>query len=167
MQKQKANPKEMPPDSNPKFVFSAHCAWCNFEKSSNSLEIKLVRPEIKKVEWQDKDGSSTSKGLVGKVLKLHAETKDVEGGITFHIYDDKGHEVDSIGAKIEGDKADAEWNPVDTRLPDNTNELKYTFEATASRCKKVESSSIQVKNVSIWHSCQGICSHSDLQDTFS
>ena len=50
-----ANKSELPPDSDPKFVFSAHCAWCNFEKSSNSVEVKLIRPEIKKAEWQDKE----------------------------------------------------------------------------------------------------------------
>lgn len=134
---------EIPPDSNPKFVFSAHCAWCPFEKSSNSLEVKLVRPEIKKVEWQDKDGNSTSKGLVGEVLKLHAETKDVEGGITFHIYDDKGHEVDSIGAKIEGDKADVEWTyhwngeKLDAKP-------KFKIEVTGSRCKSCESGECEI-----------------------
>jgi hypothetical protein len=144
--KYRADQTEMPPESDPKFVFTAHCAWCNFEKSSNSLEVKLVRPEIKKVEWQDSEGSSTSKGLVGETLKLHAETKDMEGGVTFMIMDDKKRVVATLGADIEGDKADAEWNPIDNRLPDNTNELKYTFEARGNRCKKVESSECQVKN---------------------
>ena len=141
-----ADQTEMPPDSDPKFIFSAHCAWCNFEKSSNSLEVKLVRPEIKKAEWQDSEGSSTSKGLVGKTLKLHAETKDMEGGVTFMIMDYKKRVVATLGADIEGDKADAEWNPVDKRLPDNTDELKYTFEVKGNRCKKAESCEIQIKN---------------------
>ena len=141
-----ANKSELPPDSNPKFVFSAHCAWCNFEKSSNSVEVKLIRPEIKKAEWQDKDGGSTSKGLVGETLKLHAETKDMEGGVTFRVYDDKGRQVFEKGAEIEGDKAEAEWNPIDTRQPDDTQDLKYTFEVTGNRCKTIESSECQVKN---------------------
>ncbi|MCQ2584697.1 MAG: phage baseplate assembly protein V [Treponema sp.] len=140
----RANPKEMPPDSDPKFTFTAHCAWCNFEKSSNSLEVKLVRPEIKKVEWQDKDGNSTSKGLVGEVLKLHAETKDMEGGVTFFIYDSStGKQVTSIGAKIEGDKADAEWT-----YHYNGEKLdakpKFKIEATGNRCKKVESGDVEI-----------------------
>ena len=97
-----ANKSELPPDSDPKFVFSAHCAWCNFEKSSNSVEVKLIRPEITKAEWQDKDGGSTSKGLVGETLKLHAETKDMEGGVTFRVYDDKGRQVFEKGADIKG-----------------------------------------------------------------
>ena len=142
----RADQSEMPPESDPSFVFTAHCAWCNFEKSSNSLEVKHVRPEIKKAEWQDKDGSSTSKGLVGEPLKLHAETKDMDGGVTFWIYDDKGRLVTSIGADIQGDKAEAEWNPIDTRLPDDTRELNFSFEVTGNRCKKFESSECQVKN---------------------
>lgn len=136
----------MPPESNPRFIFTAHCAWCSFGKSSNALEVKLVRPEIKKAEWQDKDGSSTSKGLVGEPLKLHAETKDMEGGVTFMIMDDKKRVVATLGADIEGDKADVEWNPIDNRFPDDTRELKFSFEAKGNRCKKIESSECQVKN---------------------
>lgn len=136
---------ELPPDSNPKFIFSAHCAWCNFEKSSNTLEVKLVRPEIKKVEWQDADGNSTSKGLVGEVLKLHAETKDVEdgSGVTFHVWDDKGREVFSKGVEVSGDAADAEWT-----YHYNGEKLdakpKFTFEVTGSRCKACESGECEI-----------------------
>ena len=142
----RADQRELPPENNPKFIFTAHSAWCNFEKSSNTLEVKLVRPEITKAEWQDSEGKTTSKGLVGEALKLVAETKDMEGGVTFWIYDDKGREVISIGAEIKGNKAEAEWNPIDTRLPNDTKALKYSFEVTGNRCKKIESSKIQVKN---------------------
>lgn len=139
----RADQSELPPESDPRFVFTAHCAWCNFEKSSNTLEVKLVRPEIKKAEWQDKDGSSTSKGLVGEPLKLHAETKDMDGGVTFWIYDDKGRLVTSIGADIEGDKAEAEWTyyyngeKLDSKP-------KFKFEVTGNRCKKIESSECEI-----------------------
>ena len=106
----RANQTDMPPEADPKFIFSAHCAWCNFEKSSNTLEVKLVRPEIKKLEWQDKDGSSTSKGLVGEPLKLMAETKDLEdgAGLTFWVQGEHKRIVKSIGAEVKGGKAEAE-----------------------------------------------------------
>ena len=138
-----ANKSELPPDSDPKFVFSAHCAWCNFEKSSNSVEVKLIRPEITKAEWQDKDGGSTSKGLVGETLKLHAETKDMEGGVTFRVYDDKGHQVFEKGATIEGDKAETEWTYHwnGEKLEEKP---KFTFEVTGQRCKMVESGDIEI-----------------------
>ena len=139
----RADQSEMPPESDPRFVFTAHCAWCNFEKSSNALEVKLVRPEIKKAEWQDKDGSSTSKGLVGEPLKLHAETKDMDGGVTFWNYDDKSRLVTSIGADIKDDMAIAEWT-----YHYNGEKLdhkpKFTFEVTGNRCKKVESSACEI-----------------------
>ena len=144
----RANQTDMPPESDPKFIFSAHSAWCNFEKSSNTLEVKLVRPEIKNLEWQDKDGSSTSKGLVGEPLKLMAETKDLEdgAGITFWVQGEHKRIVKSIGAEVKGGKAEAEWYPVDERLPNNTNELNYSFYATGTRFKKAESGKIQIKN---------------------
>ena len=139
----RADQSEMPPDSDPKFIFSAHCAWCNFEKSSNSLEVKLVRPEIKKAEWQDSEGSSTSKGLVGESLKLHAETKDMEGGVTFMIMDDKKRVVATLGAEIEGDKADAEWTYHWDGIP-LKEKPKFKFEARGNRCKKVESGEVEI-----------------------
>lgn len=142
----RADRSGMPPESNPRFIFSAHCAWCSFGKSSNTLEVKLIRPEITKAEWRDKDGKPADKGLVGEALKLHAETKDMEVGVTFMIMDDKKRVVATLGAGIEGDKAEAEWNPIDTRLPDDTRELNFSFEVTGNRCKKVESSECQVKN---------------------
>jgi uncharacterized Zn-binding protein involved in type VI secretion len=141
--KYKADQRELPPENNPKFIFTAHSAWCNFEKSSNTLEVKLIRPEITKAEWQDSEGKTTSKGLVGEPLKLVAETKDMEDGVTFWIYDDKGREVISIGAEIKGNKAEAEWTyhwngeKLDAKP-------KYTFEVTGNRCKKIESCDVEI-----------------------
>jgi hypothetical protein len=65
------------------------------------------------------------------------------------IMDDKKRDVATLGADIEGDKADAEWNPIDNRFPDDTRELKFSFEAKGNRCKKIESSECQVKNPKI------------------
>ena len=144
--KYKADQREFPPENNPKFIFTAHSAWCNFEKSSNTLEVKLIRPEITKAEWQDEEGSSTSKGLVGRPLKLVAETKDMEGGVTFWIYDDKGREVTSIGAEIKGNKAEAEWTYNYQYDPERPlkEKPKFTFNVQGQRCKKNESSTIEI-----------------------
>ena len=137
------NRSEMPPEKNPRFVFTAHCAWCSFGKSSNALEVKLIRPEITKAEWRDNDGNQTDKGLVGEALKLHAETKGMEGGVTFWIHDDRGSLVTSIGADIQGGNAEAEWayhyngEKLDAKP-------KFTFEVTGDRCKKVESPEVEI-----------------------
>ena len=139
----RANKSEMPPENDLKFIFSAHCAWCNFEKSSNSLEVRLIRPEITKAEWQDKDGNDVSKGLVGEPLKLYAETKDMEGGVTFHVYDENGHEVFSKGANIVDGKAEAEWT-YHWNGEKLDHKPKFTFEVTGQRCKKVESSECEI-----------------------
>ena len=140
----KSDAREMPPEADPRFIFTAHCAWCNFEKSSNSLEVKLKRPEITKVEWQDKDGNTTSKGLVGETLKLHAETKNMEGGVTFFIYDSStGKQAASIGANVEGDKAEAEWTYHWDGIP-LKEKPKFKFEVRGNRCKKVESSEVEI-----------------------
>ena len=136
----------MPPESNPRFIFTAHCAWCSFGKSSNALEVKLIRPEITKAEWRDKDGKPADKGLVGEALKLHAETKDMEGGVTFWIYNDKGRLVTSMGADIEGDKAEAEWTYNYQYDPERPlkEKPKFTFDVQGQRCKKKESTSVEI-----------------------
>ena len=139
----RADRSEMPPEQNPKFIFTAHCAWCNFEKSCNTLEVELIRPEITKAEWRDKDGASTSKGLVGETLKLHAETKDMEGGVTFRVYDENNHEVFSKGADIADGKAEAEWT-YHWNGEKFDHKPKFTFEVTGQRCKKVESSEVEI-----------------------
>lgn len=139
----RANRSGMPPEKNPRFVFTAHCAWCSFGKSSNALEVKLIRPEITKAEWRDKDGKPADKGLVGEALKLHAETKDMEGGVTFWIYDDRGSLVTSIGADIQDGKAEAEWtyHYNGERLDAKP---KFTFEVTGNRCRKAEASEVEI-----------------------
>ena len=139
----RADQSVMPPEQNPKFIFTAHCAWCNFEKSSNTLEVELVRPEITKAEWQDKDGASTSKGFVGETLKLYAETKDMEGGVTFRVYDDKGRQVFEKGVTIEGDKAETEWT-YHWNGEKLDHKPKFTFEVTGQRCKRVESGECEI-----------------------
>jgi type VI secretion system secreted protein VgrG len=71
-----------------------------------------LRPEITKAEWQDSDGNSTNKGLVGDVLKLHAETKDMADGVgvSFCVYDSRtGEMVAEPAARVDGSRADAEW----------------------------------------------------------
>lgn len=139
----RANRSGMPPEENPRFTFTAHCAWCNFGKSSNALEVKLMRPEITKAEWRNMDGNPADKGLVGEALKLYAETKDMEGGVTFWIYDDRGRLVTSIGADIQDGKVVAEWT-----YHYNGEKLdakpKFTFEVTGDRCKKVESPEVEI-----------------------
>ena len=139
----RANRIGMPPEKNPRFVFTAHCAWCSFGKSSNALEVKLIRPEITKAEWRDKDGKPADKGLVGEALKLHAETKDMEGGVTFWIYDDRGSLVTSIGADIQDGKAEAEWtyHYNGERLDAKP---RFTFEVTGNRCKRFKASECEI-----------------------
>ena len=145
----RANGNDIPPERNPRFIFSAHSAWCPWKKSENSLEVELRRPEITKTEWQDTEGKSIDKATVGAAIKLSAQVKEFEQGqgLTFTVYNERTQEeVTGIGAQVKDGKAEAQWNPVDTRTSDDTGELKYYFEVTAARCKPVKSGDIQVKN---------------------
>ena len=42
--------------------------------------------------------------------------------------------------------AEAQWTPTDPRAVDDTRELRYNFEATGNRCKKVIGGEVQVRN---------------------
>lgn len=142
----RADRREMPPEENPRFTFTAHSAWCNFAKSSNSLEVKLKRPEITKAEWRDKDGNATNKGLVGEPLKLYAEVRDFDDGqgVTFTIYDRQtGEEVFQTGAEVRDGMTEAEWT---YRYSGEKLDAKprYVFEVTGNRCKKAKSAECEI-----------------------
>ena len=141
----RANQNELPPERNPKFIFTTHSAWCNWEESSNTLEVELRRPKITKAEWEDSEGKEVNKSLVGQTLKLHAETKDIGdgAGVTFTVYDEYKRGVYSVGANVENGIAEAEWTYHYTgeKL---TEKPKFTFAVTGQRCKNVESSEVEI-----------------------
>ena len=135
--------RELPPEEDPVFVFTAHCAWCPWKKSENRLKVKLVRPEITKAEWKDAEGKTVSKGLVGEPLKLVAETKDMEegSGVTFTVYEEKsGKKVAETGATVKDGKAEAEW--IYHYNGENlTEKPRYYYEVTGNRCRKAKRAS--------------------------
>ena len=134
------------PERNPRFIFSAHSAWCPWKKSGNSLEVELRRPKIEKAEWQDADGNSINKGIAGEAIKLYCEVTEFEEGqgLTFTVYNGQTQEeVTSIGAQVKDGKAEALWT-----YRYNGEELKekpkYYFEVTANRCKPVKSEEVEI-----------------------
>ena len=142
----RADRREMPPEENPRFTFTAHSAWCNFARSDNVLEVKLKRPEITKAEWRDKDGNATGKGLVGEPLKVHAEVRDFEDGqgVTLTVRNAAtGEEVFQTGAEVRDGIAEVEWtyHYNGERL---TEKPKFTFEVTGNRCRKAKSSEVEI-----------------------
>ena len=113
------------------------------------MKVKPVRPEITKAEWKDTEGKTAGKGLVGEPLKLVAETKDMEegSGVTFTVYEEKsGKKVAETGATEKDGKAEAQWWTIDTRPVNDKKELRYIFEITGNRCKKIKSGEIHIKN---------------------
>ena len=138
--------RELPPEEDPVFVFTAHCAWCPWKKSENRLKVKLVRPEITKAEWKDAEGKTVSKGLVGEPLKLVAETKDMEegSGVTFTVYEEKsGKKVAETGATVKDGKAEAEW--IYHYNGENlTEKPRYYYEVTGNRCRKAKSGTVEI-----------------------
>ena len=135
------NGNDIPPEHNPRFIFSAHSAWCPWKKSDNSLEVQLIRPEITKTEWQDAEGNSINKAVAGDAIKLYAEVTEFEEGqgVTFTVYNERTQEaVYEAGTDVQDGKAEAQWTyhwdgePLEEKP-------KYYFEVTANRCKPVKS----------------------------
>ena len=144
--KYNADGREIPPNKEPKFIFSAHCAWCTWKKSGNSLEVKLRRPEITKTEWQDAEGNSINKAVAGEVIKLYCEVTEFEEGqgVTFTVYNARtGEAVYEAGSDVQDGKAEAQWTyhwdgePLEEKP-------KYYFEVTANRCKPVKSEEVEI-----------------------
>jgi hypothetical protein len=106
-----------------------------------------LRPEITKAEWQDSDGNSASKGLVGDTLKLHAETKDMAdgAGVRFCVYNSRtGEKVAEPAAKVDGSKADAEWTYHYDPSVTLKEKPKFYFTAGAPRAKQKKSSDVEI-----------------------
>jgi len=140
------NGNDIPPERNPRFIFSAHSAWCPWKKSGNSLEVKLRRPEITKTEWQDAEGNSINKAVAGDAIKLYAEVTEFEEGqgVTFTVYNARtGEAVYEAGTDVQDGKAEAQWTyhwdgePLEEKP-------KYYFEVTANRCKPVKSEEVEI-----------------------
>ena len=130
----RADQSVMPPDSDPKFVFTAHCAWCNFEKSSNTLEVELVRPEITKAEWHNSDEQNISKEKIDNKITLYAETKDLDDGktVTFEIFESlQNPSVESpqktLFASVLKGNASVEFNFNDLMPPPKIDEALYRY----------------------------------------
>ena len=141
----RADSREMPPSSDPSFICCAYSAWCNFMKSSNSLTVKLKRPEVTKIDF------SSSKGTVGEPLKITASCRDFEegAGLTFTVIDKKtGETAAKFGAEVKGSKAEAEWITTETRNIEEgeKDKLEYIVEATNPRIKKYKSNAVRVKS---------------------
>lgn len=138
--------RELPPEEDPVFVFTAHCAWCQWKKSENRLKVKLVRPEITKAEWKDGEGKQTDTGIVGEALTLCAETKDMEEGsvVTFTVYNSRtGERAGETSARVKDGKAEAQWT-YHYNGEQLTEKPKYYYEAEAFRCRTKRSAAVEI-----------------------
>ncbi|QQO09021.1 phage baseplate assembly protein V [Breznakiella homolactica] len=137
------------PDDDSKFFFTAHSAWCPM-KESGSATIELKRPKLSSPEWKDREGSTTSKGLVGEALTLSVKcNSDMEDGdgVVFRIYDTDGNQVGEVGGENQGGTAEAGWIPTKPAKDADEEHCMYHFSADAYRSKPCESSNYKAKRV--------------------
>jgi hypothetical protein len=152
--------EEVPPEADPKFYFTAHSAWCPY-KESGLLTVELKRPELSGgPEWQDREGASADKGLVGEALKLSVscnEDMDEGAGVTFRVYAEgadpkRDRAVAELASRNSGGVAEAEWTYHYRHDPENplAEKPKYFFTANGNRCKEAKSGNVEiVKNYRI------------------
>ena len=147
--KYEANKEGIPAKENPKFIISAHSAWCTYKISENSLEVELRRPKIEKLEWQDTEGNSIDKAVAGEQVILSARFRDMEERESAHftVYGThKGHVIyiENKTAIIHEGKAELRWT-----YRYNGEELKekpkYYFTVSARRCKKEKSGEAEIE----------------------
>ena len=155
-----------PPSDDPAYFFTAHSAWCPMKKSSNAT-IKLKRPELSSLEWKDDEGSSTSKGLVGKKLTLSASCNsdtDDGAGVIFRVFPDGANvEKDTPTAELattnSGGKAEVEWSYHYEHDPENPlkEKPKYIFTVTTPNAKMQKSGNVEIneKHEILLHDKQG------------
>jgi hypothetical protein len=144
---------EVPPDEDPKFFFTVHSAWCQY-KESGKLTVELIRPELSGPEWQDGEGKSADKGLVGEALKLSVSCNgDMEEGtgVTFRVYPEgadpkRDRAAAELASSNRGGKAEAEWTYQYRHDPEKplTEKPKFFFTAVSRRCKEAKSGNVEI-----------------------
>lgn len=141
---------ETVPEQDIKFFFTAHSAWCRYEKSNGAV-IELKRPELSGPEWQDGEGGGTGKALVGEVLKLTVSCNvDMEegAGVVFRVYEKGGEDeaAAELNSVNRGGKAWAEWAYEYRHDPENppTKKPEFYFTASSRRCREVKSGEVEI-----------------------
>jgi hypothetical protein len=124
--------KELPAD-DPEFFITAHSAWCPFERS-DELTVELIRPEITEFVWRDDEGDETEKNVLGELVTLSVETKDVEDGktVTFKIFPEgadtkKDKPLKMLDAAVSEDKAEISYNFADLQPKPVIDEAMYKY----------------------------------------
>lgn len=129
-------------EEDPKFIFSAHSAWCGYEKSG-TVTVELDRPELSGARW------SSSEALVGEALGMSVECRDMEDGegVTFSVYNSQsGQKVMDTGSVVKDGKAEGVWtyhyrHGKEAPLREKP---KFYFTAEGQRCRQAKSGETEI-----------------------
>jgi uncharacterized Zn-binding protein involved in type VI secretion len=149
-----------PPDADPVFFFTAHCAWCTLKKSDNTLSVALRRPKLSNPVWKDKGGKAVAAAVLGEELELGVSCNGDVGegeGILFRVYPDGADPawVSPLGELVgenRGGAASVRWVYPYRHDPEQplTEKPRLFFTAGCSRSKDLKSGAVEIgANVNI------------------
>jgi uncharacterized Zn-binding protein involved in type VI secretion len=144
--------EEAPPEEDPRYFFTAHSAWCGFQKSGN-IQVKLKRPELSGPQWKNAGGAATDSGLVGEELTLcvscNAEMEE-GAGVLFRIYPEgadrlRDKPTAELAAVNQGGTARGMWTYRFAQEEEQPlkRKPKFFFVAGAQRCRDRESGTVE------------------------
>ncbi|MBQ7906000.1 MAG: hypothetical protein IJ361_09635 [Spirochaetaceae bacterium] len=145
---------------------SGNAEYKTSEKQNNESEKQEVEknPSIFNLHWEDENGKTITKALVGDEVYLCADVKDIDDGKNAKIKivekDDDGNddEVTTLTAKVQNGKIEYKWKVIYTEDDDDSNsqqekeEKGYTLPEYAFivECAGVESDESGQLDVRSW-----------------
>ena len=144
---------------------SGNAGYKTSEKRNNESEKQEVEknPAISNPHWEDADGQTITKALVGDEVYLCADVKDIDDGATAKIKiiekDDDGNndDIDSVSGKVQDSKIKVKWKVKYTEDNDDTESQKemdekgytlpeYAFTVECDEVASEESGQLDVKD---------------------
>ena len=135
-------------------------SWTAVQKENTSNE---KNPTITNPHWENSDGQTITKALVGDEVYLCADVTDIDDGATATIKiiekDDDGNndDIDSVSGKVQDSKIKTKWKVIYTEDDDDSNSQQekeekgytlpeYAFSVECDGVESEESGQLDIKD---------------------
>ena len=152
-------------DTSQRAILKGTSAGGIHEETQNDTEITSAEktPTISNPRWEDENGRTITKALVGDEVFLCADVTDIADGATAKLKivekDDDGNndDIESVSGKVQNSKIKAKWKVIYTEDDDDSNSQQekeekgytlpeYAFTVECDGVESEESGQLDIKD---------------------